>query len=145
MPFELATIIPVRLAEGLAWSRGEIDDYAMVAAYAAGPGPRCIYFANLPNKRAWRSVPAQMAALAPGAVHVIFQTVHPVVMRWAKAFDSELVRVVNGRGRFVMSAEGTQRYLARYTCDLPVTVDAWRAYGTIAQKSPAASGVTSSL
>ena len=143
VPFELATIIPVRLAEGLAWSRGEIDDYAMVAAYAAGPGPRCIYFANLPNKRAWRSVPAQMAALAPGAVHVIFQTVHPVVMRVGQG-----VRLGAGARR---ERPGAIRYergggpsdTSRVnTCDLPVTVDAWRAYGTIAQKSPAASGVT---
>ena len=131
MAFSFATVIPVGVSAARAWSFGHIGDYELIDTARRSP-PWAIYFADLPNRAAWRTVPPPMAALAPGASAFICRTSNPVVLRWCAFYDMELVITdPGGSARLWAGPERTAVFLAPYA-------------GRMAQNSAAASGVTSS-
>ena len=114
MAFSFATIIPVEPRAARAWSFGHLGDYALIDTARRSP-PWSIYCADLPNRAAWRTLPPQMRALAPGAVTLIVRTRNPVVMRWLASYDVDLVSTdPDGAGRFWASPASTAAFLRRY-------------------------------
>ena len=116
MAYHFATIIPVDPIAAETWAHGQIGDYDLIETARRDP-PWSIYCANLPCRAAWRTLPPQMRALAPGALTLIVRTQNPVVMRWLAAYDVELVTEdPDGCGRFWASPESTADFLRRYVC-----------------------------